>query len=287
MNWRPNTISDVNSFITWDDRKLVLGRLQSIEWFQILFSESSWCQDLWIRMSMPHFAWMPGWEYLDMKRNSVNALKSTLWHPNWTLGILHSPKIATRILWWVENELIFKIRSPSILRRLFPHFHLFFFFLAFLQKATLTCGTTTATYYASVFRESCEILADVCEELGQRALIGKVCMNMGSPEERPQDQILENTPECLIMTEQFVRNILDRKVRKGQIESRGSGQEWESNGVISNCLEQITATSHNPQVCAGLYRRTSPRPWTNCQETWDSHSGNFETIKTSDNWMKN
>jgi cytosine/adenosine deaminase-related metal-dependent hydrolase len=67
-----------------------------------------------------------------------------------------------------------------------------------------------------VFRESCEILADVAEELGQRALIGKVCMNMASPEvsekSQSQESSLENTPECLIMTEQFVRNILDRKV---------------------------------------------------------------------------
>ena len=52
------------------------------------------------------------------------------------------------------------------------------------------------------------------EEFGQRALIGKVCMNMATPDgsEKEQEATLENTPECLIMTEQFVRNILDRKV---------------------------------------------------------------------------
>ena len=41
-------------------------------------------------------------------------------------------------------------------------------------NATLNSGTTTAAYYATIHRESCEILCDVVEEKKQRALVGKV-----------------------------------------------------------------------------------------------------------------
>ena len=38
-------------------------------------------------------------------------------------------------------------------------------------------GTTTANYMATIHREATETLCDIAEERGQRALIGKVCMN--------------------------------------------------------------------------------------------------------------
>ena len=42
-------------------------------------------------------------------------------------------------------------------------------------NATLNSGTTCAAYFATIHRESCEILCDVVEEINQRALVGKVC----------------------------------------------------------------------------------------------------------------
>lgn len=39
---------------------------------------------------------------------------------------------------------------------------------------TLAHGTTTATYYGTLHEAPCRVLADVVEELGQRALVGKV-----------------------------------------------------------------------------------------------------------------
>ena len=41
-------------------------------------------------------------------------------------------------------------------------------------EATLNHGTTTAAYFATIHRESCDILCDVVEEYNQRALVGKV-----------------------------------------------------------------------------------------------------------------
>lgn len=53
--------------------------------------------------------------------------------------------------------------------------------LAFAREAfrsvvnrTLAHGTTTAAYYGTLHEAPCRVLADVVEELGQRALVGKV-----------------------------------------------------------------------------------------------------------------
>ncbi|KAH3661959.1 hypothetical protein OGAPHI_006138 [Ogataea philodendri] len=47
---------------------------------------------------------------------------------------------------------------------------------------TLSNGTTAAAYYATIHAEATNLLADVALTRGQRALIGKVCMNQNSPD---------------------------------------------------------------------------------------------------------
>ena len=42
----------------------------------------------------------------------------------------------------------------------------------------LAAGTTSANYFATIHREASEILCDVAEEKGQRALVGKVRFKM-------------------------------------------------------------------------------------------------------------
>ena len=41
-------------------------------------------------------------------------------------------------------------------------------------ETTLAWGTTAAAYYATIGRKTSEILCDVAENFGQRALVGKV-----------------------------------------------------------------------------------------------------------------
>jgi len=50
------------------------------------------------------------------------------------------------------------------------------------QEATLRCGTTLASYFATNHLESTLTLAREAVRQGQRALIGKVCSNCNSPE---------------------------------------------------------------------------------------------------------
>ena len=47
---------------------------------------------------------------------------------------------------------------------------------------TLSNGTTTIAYYATIGKESTMLLADLCLKMGQRAFVGKVCMDMNAPE---------------------------------------------------------------------------------------------------------
>lgn len=44
-------------------------------------------------------------------------------------------------------------------------------------RRTLSHGTTTATYYATVDVPATNLLADLCLSLGQRAFVGRVCMD--------------------------------------------------------------------------------------------------------------
>jgi len=49
-------------------------------------------------------------------------------------------------------------------------------------QSTLSSGTTTACYFATIHTRSTQVLAEVCREAGQRALVGKVCMDRNCPD---------------------------------------------------------------------------------------------------------
>lgn len=69
-------------------------------------------------------------------------------------------------------------------------------------RKTLSHGTTTASYYATRHVGSTNVLADLCLELGQRALVGRVCMDEASMcpdfyrDESPEAS-LEATKACI------------------------------------------------------------------------------------------
>lgn len=47
---------------------------------------------------------------------------------------------------------------------------------------TLSHGTTTACYYATIHVPATNLLADICQSRGQRAFVGRVCMDRMSPD---------------------------------------------------------------------------------------------------------
>ena len=73
-------------------------------------------------------------------------------------------------------------------------------------ERTLRNGTTCASYFASIHRPATERLADICRRRGQRALVGKTCMDMNSPVD-----YCETTDASLQETEAFVAGQLRRR----------------------------------------------------------------------------
>ncbi|KAG5669942.1 hypothetical protein PVAND_000231 [Polypedilum vanderplanki] len=73
-------------------------------------------------------------------------------------------------------------------------------------QRTLSSGTTTAAYFATIHKDSCKILADVANEKGQRAFIGKVAMNQYSP-----DTYVEELEQSLTDNEELINYIKDLK----------------------------------------------------------------------------
>ncbi|KAL8803334.1 MAG: hypothetical protein Q9182_003222 [Xanthomendoza sp. 2 TL-2023] len=60
-----------------------------------------------------------------------------------------------------------RFSSLSLARQVYTH----------AVASTLSHGTTTAAYYATIHPAATTLLADICLEKGQRAFIGKVCMD--------------------------------------------------------------------------------------------------------------
>lgn len=65
---------------------------------------------------------------------------------------------------------------------------------------TLSHGTTTACYYATRHVAATNLLADVCLSKGQRAFVGRVCMDQLSPEyyrDESAEESVKGTKECI------------------------------------------------------------------------------------------
>ena len=76
---------------------------------------------------------------------------------------------------------------------------------ALLVDDLLACGTTTAVYYGTIHDEANRLLADLCIDKGQRALIGKVAMD--NPDECPDYYRDESVDAALAGTESLITHI--------------------------------------------------------------------------------
>eukprot|EP00003_Mantamonas_plastica_P014800 TRINITY_DN2547_c0_g1_i9.p1 TRINITY_DN2547_c0_g1~~TRINITY_DN2547_c0_g1_i9.p1 ORF type:complete len:492 (-),score=136.61 TRINITY_DN2547_c0_g1_i9:1295-2770(-) len=68
---------------------------------------------------------------------------------------------------------------------------------------SLKNGTTTACYFGTIHTDASVLLAQICHDKGQRAFIGKVCMDRNSPE----DYIEPSAEESLKETHRFVEEM--------------------------------------------------------------------------------
>jgi len=77
-------------------------------------------------------------------------------------------------------------------------------------RTTLNAGTTTAVYFATLHLEPCKVLVDTALQQGQRAFVGKVCMDRNSPEDYIQS-VEKNVEETVTL----IDYIHDKAGREG------------------------------------------------------------------------
>lgn len=77
-----------------------------------------------------------------------------------------------------------------------------------LVRCLLRHGTTSALYYATIHLESSKRLVEICEELGQRAWVGKVSMDRLGPE-----NYVETTEGAIRDATAFVEFVMARQSR--------------------------------------------------------------------------
>lgn len=73
-------------------------------------------------------------------------------------------------------------------------------------------GVTFAAYYGTIHLEANKVLADVIRQVGQRAYVGKVCMDTNAP-----DFYRETTEESIKHTEEFIQTILEQEQQEPRL----------------------------------------------------------------------
>ncbi|XP_072260258.1 guanine deaminase [Pyxicephalus adspersus] len=74
-------------------------------------------------------------------------------------------------------------------------------------RRTLKNGTTTACYFATIHTDASIVLADIASHYGQRAFIGKICMDSNNT----YPQYKESTEESIKETQRFVEALNKKK----------------------------------------------------------------------------
>ncbi|XP_061134303.1 guanine deaminase isoform X1 [Syngnathus typhle] len=74
-------------------------------------------------------------------------------------------------------------------------------------KRTLKNGTTTACYFATIHTDSSLLLGHIADDLGQRALVGKVCMDRNNSVKHYKETCQESLEE----TRRFIAELLGKK----------------------------------------------------------------------------
>ncbi|XP_004637186.1 guanine deaminase [Octodon degus] len=122
-------------------------------------------------------------------------------------------------------------------------------------RRTLKNGTTTACYFGTIHTDASLLLAEITDKFGQRAFVGKVCMDMNDcvPEYK------ETTEDSLRETKRFVSEILGKKYPRvkpivtprfclscsdtlmGELGSFAKAQELHVQSHISETLAEVEA----------------------------------------------
>ncbi|KAK3307453.1 uncharacterized protein B0T15DRAFT_179099 [Chaetomium strumarium] len=121
-----------------------------------------------------------GWDVTEVE--VVRAKKGQFFFPGFIDTHLHAPQYPnigifgkSTLLDWLNTytfPLEASLSDPARARQVYTR----------VIRKTLSHGTTCAAYYATIDVPSTNLLADLCLAAGQRALVGRVCMDQYSPD---------------------------------------------------------------------------------------------------------
>ncbi|TKX25680.1 amidohydrolase-like protein 1 [Elsinoe australis] len=110
----------------------------------------------------------------------------------------------------------------------------------------LSHGTTCAAYYATVHVPATNLLAELCHERGQRAFVGRVCMDRMSPDYYRDESAGQAVADSRASLE-FIREL----GRRGQGEGQGDGQGLEGH-LVQGIVTPRFAPSCSEEAMRGL-----------------------------------
>lgn len=106
----------------------------------------------------------------------------------------------TTLLDWLQTytfPMESSLSSLSTAKRIYQNF----------VSRTLSHGTTTCAYYATIHVPATNLLADICLRRGQRALVGRVCMNSTLSPEYYRDESTEASIQDSKASIDYIRSI--------------------------------------------------------------------------------
>ncbi|ELP90357.1 guanine deaminase, putative [Entamoeba invadens IP1] len=140
--------------------------------------------------------------------NVIEIPKGKFFLPGFIDCHIHAPQYATvatqfgkPLMEWLEASAFpaeRKCKEESLARDLYTK----------VVLKTLQNGTTTASYFGTIFNSTDLILADVCETNHQRAFVGKVCQDKMIP-----NDLCEVTEDSIVDAETFVDTVLSKNYK--------------------------------------------------------------------------
>ncbi|CAL8581521.1 hypothetical protein XPA_007210 [Xanthoria parietina] len=211
----PPTISVLENAVVGVDERGVIGFIE--EQVQELYDWDNEDGDSvdGLTKGMRNVVVKNGWEVKDVEEAVVGGYDgSGWWFPGFVDTHTHASQLpntglfgTTTLLDWLETytfPLESRFSSLSHARRVYSR----------AVTSTICHGTTTCAYYATIHPESTNLLADICMEKGQRAFVGKVCMDC---KDTCPDYYREESAEASLESTKAVVQHIRSKDPKGEL----------------------------------------------------------------------
>ncbi|KAF1836928.1 guanine deaminase [Decorospora gaudefroyi] len=145
--------------------------------------------------------------WADAKLVCIKSTTTGFFFPGFIDTHVHAPQHPntglfgkTTLLDWLQKYTFpaeSSFSDPSVASRVYQNF----------VSRTLSHGTTTAAYFATIHVPATNTLADICLQRGQRALVGRVCMDSEVSPEYYRDESAEASYQASKASIEYIRSL--------------------------------------------------------------------------------